>query len=110
LFDRLHFSDLARHLLLASRELGNSSRHLFLTGRDPLDTARHLLLTGGHPVNAMRHLLLTGSDAGCDPVNALPHLIKIERYCVELLLIGGWGRRRDRRVCIGSILRDWGRL
>jgi hypothetical protein len=82
LFDRLQFGDLASHLLLASRELRDSSRHLFLTGRDPLDTARHLFLTGRDPLDAARYLLLIGSDASCDPVNALPHLIEIERYCV----------------------------
>ncbi len=70
MLDRLHFGDLARQLFLAGGELVDRSCHLFLTGGDPVDAARYLLLSG--------------SDASCDPVNALPHLIEIERYCVEL--------------------------
>ena len=49
-----------------------------LIGRDPVNAARYLLLTGGDLVGAARQLLLTGGDL----VDALPHRVKIVRYCV----------------------------
>src|SRR5260370_23698083 len=71
LFDGLQFRDLARHLFLPGRKLG--------------DAARYLL--GGDPVGAARHLLLNGSDTGSDPIDALPHRVDIERHSIELLRI-----------------------
>jgi hypothetical protein len=79
LFDLVQFGDLARYLLLAGRDSVNAARHLLLAAGD----------TGGDPVDVARYLLLTGGD----PLDALPHRFEIERYCVELLLIGrrsGW--------------------
>ena len=80
LFNRLQFSDLVRHPLQACREL--------------IDAARCLLLTGGD----------TGADANGEPVDTSPHRVEIERYGVELLLIGGRGGCRNqasRFIAIG---------
>jgi hypothetical protein len=69
---RLQFSDLVRHLLQACRE--------------PIDATRCLLLTGGD----------TGADANGEPVDTSTHRVEIERYGVELLLIGGRGGCRNQ--------------
>jgi hypothetical protein len=44
-----------------------------------------LYLAGGELVNIARCLLLSDGDA----VDALPHRVEINRYCIEPLLIGG---------------------
>jgi len=44
------------------------------------DLARHLLLVGCALVEAAHHVLLTSSN----PIDALPHRVEVERYCVEL--------------------------
>src|SRR5260370_29175101 len=70
LFDGLKVADFARRLLLA--------------GRDPVDAA----------LDPACDLFLTGSDAGGDPVEALPHRVAIERYCFERSDLSG-------RVAVG---------
>ena len=59
LFESPQVADLARRLVLASREPVGVALNAVL------DSARHLLLTGG------------------DPVYALPHRVDIERDCFE---------------------------
>ncbi len=87
---------------IRGRDPVNAVRYLLLIGGDLVDTARYLLLTGGDPVEAARQPLLTGCDTCGELVNALPH--HVERYCVQLLLIGRGGGQPDR---IGSVLRSW---
>src|SRR6266478_9906481 len=77
---RLQFSDLVPHPLQACRE--------------PIDAMRCLLLTGGD----------TGADANGEPVDTSPDRVEIERYGVELRLIGGRGSCRNqssRCIAIG---------
>ncbi len=41
LFDRLQFGDLARHPVLAGRELLDVARYMLLSGGDPVDVLPH---------------------------------------------------------------------
>jgi hypothetical protein len=45
--------------------------------------ARYLLLVGGKLVRGAGYLLLAGSDTGGVQVDALPHRLKVKRYCFE---------------------------
>jgi len=72
-------------------ELVDAARYLLLTCGHPVYAARYLLLSCGDPVCAARHLLLTGGNTGGDPVDALPHRVEIDQYCVGLLQIGRRG-------------------
>jgi hypothetical protein len=84
--------DAARYLLLTCGNPIYVACYLLLSCGYPFYATRYLLLRCGHPVCAARHPPLTGGNTGGDPVDALPHGVEIEQYCVRLLLI----RRRGR--------------
>src|SRR5215471_11965351 len=88
--------------------MGGARRRLWALVEDELldrlqlgDCARYLLLAGRQLVDAARYLLLTCGDAGGDPVDALPHRVEIERYGIELLVIGSRRGHLSSRPAIG---------
>ena len=58
--DGLESDDLARHLLLVGRKLGDAAGDLLLAGGDdPVDAARYLFLIGGNDaIDAARYLFV----------------------------------------------------